>query len=255
MGSHIIVQDPSSISAKYSNSNGLQGTYDKYLEDQIDLQLSPLPEEDIESDAVLLRISDLDSYLARIPEMESDLINLYYRDKMKQEQIARLFNITQAAVSYRLQKGRKRIQFLRTIPRLDKTEFEIDLGPKFSDQDREILWLMYIYTCQSKIAKELKLTQGRVRHRFFRALDQLKGFIVTESREKQNRLMNLKRFNKTQAEIEKAEMELKHSIEKSAYAKYWMVFNAISDKKFNILNEVSLPQFMNRRDARLLTFK
>src|SRR5208337_2153769 len=94
----------------------------------------------------LKKFSLIEKYLPRIPPREADLIRLYCIDKMKQEQIARLFGITQAAVSYRLARGRKRLQFLATIPELDRDELELDLGPKFRDQDREILWRMYVTT-------------------------------------------------------------------------------------------------------------
>jgi DNA-directed RNA polymerase specialized sigma subunit len=171
---------------------------------------------------------------------------------MKQEQIAKLFRITQAAVSYRLHRGIKRIQFLRTIPELEEETFELELGPKFCDQDREILWRMYETTCQSEIAKQMNLTQGRVRHRFFRALERIKQLIADEAREKQVQVQMMRKQGRNAEEIEEAEQELENVVRCSRHGKYWTVFFAISDKHFNILHEVSLPQFRDRGDAAIM---
>lgn len=172
---------------------------------------------------------------------------------MKQEQIANLFGITQAAVSYRLHRGIKRIQFLRTIPELEHDQFELELGPKFCDQDREILWRMNETTCQSEIAKQMNLTQGRVRHRFFRSLQKIKDLIAEEAREKQIHIQVLRKQGRDLNEISSAEQDLEDTINNSKYGKYWTVYFAISDKHFNILHEVSLPQFRDRGDAQIFT--
>jgi DNA-directed RNA polymerase specialized sigma24 family protein len=256
MASHVLVQDPSSISSRFSNESRLGydpdfEPEDLDFEELIKDQLAPSPEEDLSS-AKSIDFSSISRYLCRIPPREADLILLYHHDKMKQEQIAKLFRITQAAVSYRLHRGIRRIQFLRTIPELDREIFELELGPKFSDQDREILWRMYITTCQSEIAKQMKLTQGRVRHRFFRSLQRIKDLIADEAKEAQVRVQMLKRMSKPSEDVVEAEAELEDSIKNSKYGKYYTVFFAISDKHFNILHEVSLPQFRDRGDAQIL---
>lgn len=246
--SHIVISDPNDISSRFSNSDklGYEGE-NLDVESFIERDLAPKPlikDDQLEFDAI-------SRYLVRIPVREADLITLYYRDKMKQEQIAKLFGITQAAVSYRLHKGIKRIQWLRTIPELDKEDFELELGPKFSQQDLEILWRMNEITCQSKIAKEMGLTQGRVRHRFFRALQRIKELIIEEAKEKQaeikHRITRGEEITK-----EEAEKEIDSVIENSKFGKYWTVYYAISDRHFNILHEVTLPQFKDRGDAEII---
>jgi len=254
---------------RFSNRSGFSHGYDN-IEDFIDRQFGPEAEQDLSSlvDAgpSSLDYGLLERYLYRIPIREADLIRLYYKDKMKQEQIAKLFRITQAAVSYRLHRGIKRIQFLRTIPELEKKDFDIELAPKFSEQDREILWRMYETTCQSEIAKQMSLTQGRVRHRFFRALGKIKELIASEINENYIRMMMLQKhgikedFESDPSEIlkealkdlESAETDLSIAVQASKYGKYFTVFYAISDKHFNILHEVSLPQFKDRGDAQIL---
>lgn len=261
--SHVIISDPLNLSSRFSTQDALGYEYDQDPEseiisreyevgDLIELELTPCDAHDGKLD-----FSIIEGYLPRIPRREADLISLYHRDRMKQEQIAKIFGITQAAVSYRLHRGIRRIQFLRTIPRLDKDIFDLELGPKFSGQDLEILWRMYETTCQSEIAKQMRLTQGRVRHRFFRALGRIKELIAEEAREKEVSLrMQCKKKNGNGEAMwwtpEAIETEVNKAIKKSRYAKYWTVYYAISDKHFNILHEVSLPQFQDRGDAQIL---
>jgi DNA-directed RNA polymerase specialized sigma24 family protein len=254
MSSHILIQDPSNLSSRYSTKDrlGYDADTEQDLDELIEAQLAPEPEEELKAESRSLDFAAVAPYLDRIPPREADLIRLYHHDKMKQEQIAKLFRITQAAVSYRLHRGIKRIQFLRTIPELDEELFELELGPKFCDQDREILWRMYETTCQSEIAKQMNLTQGRVRHRFFRALQRIKDLIAEEAREKQVQVQMMRKQGRSQDEVEAAEHELEDAVKNSKYGKYWTVFFAISDKHFNILHEVSLPQFRDRGDAAIV---
>lgn len=195
----------------------------------------------------------LEPYLKRIPGREADLLTMYYKQKMKQEQIAKLFSITQAAVSYRLTRGIKRIQFLRTIPELDFKTFEEELGVNLDEQDREIMWRMYETTCQSEIAKVMGLTQGRVRHRFFRALGKIKEWIAEEIKAKQQALQIKIKHDAPMEEIEEAKREVTEAVKNSKLAKYFTVFHAISDGHFNILHEVSLPQFKDRGYSQIVS--
>ena len=253
--SHIVLSDPSDISARFSNRDrlghdGSEIDFDFLIERDL---APPMQEELITDEKPRLDFSSVACYLERIPAREADLIELYHKNNMKQEQIAKLFSITQAAVSYRLARGIKRIQFLRTIdPPLDPDQFEYDLAPRFDPQDREIMWRMYITTCQSAIAKQMNLTQGRVRHRFFRSLDRIKELIAGEAREAevQYRMGAQRNGGPDDRERERVVLD---AIQASKYAHYWRVFFAISDKHFNILHEVSLPQFQNRGDAQILT--
>lgn len=151
--------------------------------------------------------------LPRIPVREADLLEMYFIHKKRQADIAIIFGVTQAAISYRLERGIQRIKFLLSIPRLTEQEIRDTLPLAFKDEiDIDILVGMWQTTCQSEVAIKLGLTQGRVRHRFFRAVRTLR---------------------------EKA----KEDARLEPYAK---VFDAISSKKFNILREVKLPQWAGR---------
>lgn len=150
--------------------------------------------------------------LNRIPQREADLIYLYYIQKKRQADIAEIFGVTQAAISYRLDRGLQRIKFLLSIPQVTEDELRTDLIDIFMPIDVDILVGMWDTTCQSEVASSLGLTQGRVRHRFFKSVTLLK---------------------------EAAEKDPK-------YDPYHRIFSAISSKKFNILREVKLPQWANR---------
>ena len=54
----------------------------------------------------------IEPLLDRIPEREADLIWLYFIQKKRQADIAEIFGVTQAAISYRLVRGIQRIKFL-----------------------------------------------------------------------------------------------------------------------------------------------
>lgn len=252
--SHILISDPQGLSSRFDSRYrlGADGESEIGIDELIDQKLAPAQEENLIVDGAMPSFSAVEHHLDRIPEREADLIAMYYQSRMKQEQIAKVFGITQAAVSYRLHRGIRRIQFLRTIPELDKEDFELELGPKFLDQDREILWLMYETTCQSEIAKRLSLTQGRVRHRFFRSLSRIKELITEEAREVEAKVRSDQRKGLRNGGDAAVLFAIEESMQNSRYAKYWTVFYAISDKHFNILHEVSLPQFQDRGIAQIL---
>jgi len=155
------------------------------------------------------RISPL---LDRIPQREADLIYLYFIKRKRQADIAAIFEVTQAAISYRLDRGLKRIKFLLSIPQITAEEIREDLVDVFAPIDVDILVGMWETTCQSEVALRLNLTQGRVRHRFFRAVKTLETIAGTDDK----------------------------------YQPYQKVFTAIASKKFNILREVKLPQWQGR---------
>ncbi len=150
--------------------------------------------------------------LNRIPQREADLIYLYYIQKKRQADIAEIFGVTQAAISYRLDRGLQRIKFLLSIPQATEDELCEDLAECFEAIDVNILVGMWQTTCQSEVANRLGLTQGRVRHRFFKSVETLK----------------------------------KRAEEDARFEPYHRIFSAISSKKFNILREVKLPQWANR---------
>jgi len=200
---YVIPVDPAELANRFAAPDAL-------------LDEEPLPEPlDPELDA-LFSSDDYESrvmpLLDRIPDREADLIYLYYVKHKRQADIAMIFDVTQAAISYRLDRGIQRIKFLLSIPTVTEEDMREDLTEIFDQIDIDILVGMWQTTCQSEVATKLKLTQGRVRHRFFKAVEVLK---------------------------EAAEGDEK-------YRPYQKIFTSISSKNFNILRAVSLPQWANR---------
>ena len=168
--------------------------------------------------ATLFSDGDYESRIAplldRIPKREADLIYLYYIKRKRQADIAAIFEVTQAAISYRLDRGLKRIKFLLSIPHVLEEDMRADLSESFSPIDVDILVGMWETTCQSEVALRLGLTQGRVRHRFFKAVERLQKLVADGDH--------------------------------GSLVPYALIFAAISSKKFNILREVRLPQWAGR---------
>jgi len=222
---YIVPIDPSNFS--HFQSYDPRDTYDSVDEDisdeeALELALSEMFDQEEKAE----RIREL---LDRIPPREADIIELYFDKKKRQADIAAIFNITQAAVSYRLGRGILRIQFLLDLPDITRDQMIEGLSkifpispvlPDLLEEDPEaylhidtrILISMWETTCQSEVAKTLDLTQGRVRHRFFKAVD-----LLRESAE-----------------------------EDESLEPYSEIFTKISSKKFNILREVKLPQWADR---------
>lgn len=244
---YVIPIDPSEIATRFSYS-------DPRLDADDDLESDDASNVSNEAFAEYLPDGDYESrivpLLDRIPTREADLIFLYFIEKKRQADIATIFGVTQAAISYRLDRGIQRLKFLLNIPQVTEEELRSDLpgafpaktpcpgcnksvrevgSPKASSLhpkgscpvchgsdsiliDVEILIGMWATTCQSEVASKLGLTQGRVRHRFFKAVKTLQDIAQLDSR----------------------------------YAPYEKIFSAVASKKFNILREVKLPQWADR---------
>jgi DNA-directed RNA polymerase specialized sigma24 family protein len=165
----------------------------------------------------------IEMWLRKIPKEEAEAIYLWVFREKRQTEIARMFGVTQAAISYRIKKGRRRLQFLLSIPDIDASEIESEL-PKFTrngkqvfdDLDVAILVKLLETTCQSDVSRSLGVSQGKVRARFFKIVETLRGLKDTGSA----------------AQLEKAE-------------KFYEVFHSLVNN-FNIFRRVHLPQWDSR---------
>jgi len=128
------------------------------------------------SDESKVEMAQVDAVLDQIPPREADFVELYFFQRIRQTVIAELFGITQPTVHYRLQRAAERIRYLIDMPKVDPESMERDLRGVLSDEkDVRIMLGMVRTTCQSDVAQELGVTQGFVRHRFFRTIDRLRG--------------------------------------------------------------------------------
>jgi DNA-directed RNA polymerase specialized sigma24 family protein len=227
---YVFPVDPSDL-ARFSYEDPRFDEEDEDLDEELEGEqslASYIPDGDYES-----RIAPL---LDRIPDREADLIFLYFIEKKRQADIATIFGVTQAAISYRLDRGIQRLKFLLSIPQMTEEELRADLPEIFPTRldcpncehaagnclicmgskqilvDVEILVGMWMTTCQSEVASKLGLTQGRVRHRFFKAVQTLEDMAKIQEK----------------------------------YLPYQQIFSAVASKRFNILREVRLPQWADR---------
>ena len=140
---------------------------------------------------VSISFEELKPFLNRLPPREYDLVELYYVEQKNQKDIARMFGVTQGAVSSRLSRAKKRLIFLRDLPKISNDEIDERLGLLFDEIELEIIKFMVQTTCQSKTAQLInakfniqddkkKMTQVKVRHRFEKCLMRLREEMKTE---------------------------------------------------------------------------
>jgi len=128
-------------------------------------------------------LDDFEPFIQKLPKREIDLIDMYYKRQKKQKEIAEFFNVTQGAISHRLSRARKRLAFLRDMPKVSG-DLRANLSQHFTDFECDIIVLMIETTCQSRTAELLndkydltyrdKMTQVKVRHKFDRSIDKMK---------------------------------------------------------------------------------
>lgn len=128
-------------------------------------------------------LEDFKSFVEKLPQREIDLIEMYYKRRKKQKEIAHFFGVTQGAISHRLSRARKRLAFLRDMPKLSQDMRDL-LKTYFDIFDIDVMIYMIETTCQSKTAEILneayslkgkdRMTQVKVRHKFDRSIEKLK---------------------------------------------------------------------------------
>lgn len=102
--------------------------------------------------------------LDQLPAREADMFQLYFIDQMRQRDIAYIFEVTQAAVSYRLTRAVQRLKFLIEVPKIDNQEVERLLHlAGFDRTDIEILILYRKLTSQTAVAEIVGVHQTGVR--------------------------------------------------------------------------------------------
>lgn len=157
--SHIVL-DPSDMERIFSNEDGLSAY--------------PSTTETL-SEESMMELAQVREVLDQIPPREADFVELYFFQRLRQTSIAEMFNISQPTVCYRLQRAASRLRYLIDMPTHDLWLMEQDLRGVLTDpKDIQIMLGMVETTCQSEVAKRMGVTQGFVRHRFFRTIDRLK---------------------------------------------------------------------------------
>jgi len=128
------------------------------------------------------KFEDFKPYISKLPQREIDLIEMYFRKEKKQKEIADFFGVTQGAISHRIKRAKKRLLFLRDMPKISEDIKEV-LIAHFNPFEIDLILLMVETTCQSRTAEILntryklkdkeQMTQVKVRHKFDRYLKKL----------------------------------------------------------------------------------
>jgi len=151
------------IDARFSNDNAIK--YNDFFDESISFE-------------------EIKPFLDRLPLREYDLIELYYVERKNQKDIAKMFGVTQGAISSRLSRAKKRLIFLRDLPKITEEDIQKRLCKIFGETELEIIKYMIKTTCQSETAQLInekykitddkkRLTQVKVRHRFEKCLMKL----------------------------------------------------------------------------------
>ncbi len=131
---------------------------------------SPNPAEDD-----LPLIDNIHALMALLPPVEADFLDMYYFKHCRQTDIAKIFSVSQPTVCYRLRRAVVRIKFLRKYLTIDAEQMQQTLMEFFGDEvNVRILMTMYQSTCQVETSRRLRMSQGKVRHRFLRSLERLR---------------------------------------------------------------------------------
>jgi len=137
---------------------------------------------------------DIEPFLHKLPAREIDLVTLYRKYGKNQKDIAKMFSVTQGAISSRLRRVADRLQFLRDLPNISDHEIDECLSNVFKDEiELAIIKLMKETTCQSRTAEIIneryklvdnksRMTQVKVRHRFEKCLIVLKALKEEDSK-------------------------------------------------------------------------
>jgi predicted transcriptional regulator len=131
-----------------------------------------------------ISFEEIEPFLNKLPPREIDLLTLYRKYGKNQKDIARMFSVTQGAVSSRLKRALDRLRFLRDLPKITDEEIDVVLGNIFDTTELEIIKCMKETTCQSKTAELInekfkltdekkRMTQVKVRHRFEKCIAKL----------------------------------------------------------------------------------
>lgn len=116
-------------------------------------------------------------YLSLLPLIDRDLAKYYYIDGLAQEQIKKMFNLSQSAVSRRLKYVLNRINFLLRAPSLNPIQVREDLEFLFDEELFEFAYFYYFELAQNRVKFFVKASQSGVANKFKDILKYLEDII------------------------------------------------------------------------------
>jgi len=156
---------------------GKIGTFGKSLERMKVRRICPKPES-----GPVLSIYDLPillKYMYLLEDEDRDLMLLIFISGKRQEDIGRIFGITQEAVSYQVTKLKRRVRYIRAMQSVQNVLdrfFEYlmtEHGTELGSEVLETALLVFYTTSQTVSASMLGTSQAVVRHRFIRFVEYL----------------------------------------------------------------------------------
>lgn len=183
--------------------------------------------------------SEMEPFIHRLPPREQDYVMLYYQQGIRQEQIASLFGVTQAGVSYRLGKAKKRLQFLQVCPQLTRDQFDLALVWE-TEVNLEIAWRCYETTCQSLVALQLGMSQGQVRARYWAVVARIRRRMAEAAHEAAYVARRMKDMSRSSEEVRRAEEQAEAAATDSPLRVFLKAL-LLTASHWNILNEVRFP--------------
>jgi DNA-directed RNA polymerase specialized sigma24 family protein len=110
-------------------------------------------------------------HMGRINEMEADMLELHLVKGVPQSTIGKIFGYTQPNIHYRIMRALDRLRVILKIQIFSEEELEEKLRGFFTNEkDILVMKLVYLYSSQSLVAREIGESQGKVRYRFLRCL-------------------------------------------------------------------------------------
>lgn len=112
-------------------------------------------------------------YFMMLPQIDYTIARLYYIERLSQDQISNLLNITQAAVSRRLKFILVRVKFLLKMPYLDPIQIRKDFEELFPEELFEFAYFFYWENAQNRVKYFIKTSQSGAANKFARVMDYL----------------------------------------------------------------------------------
>jgi len=108
--------------------------------------------------------------MEKISPLEADIIELHLKG-ISQSLLGKIFGFTQPNIHYRLNRATERLRMLVQIEDFGEEELVERLGTVFrNEKDLKVMVYIYLWSSQSKVAKLIGESQGKVRYRFMKGL-------------------------------------------------------------------------------------
>ena len=117
------------------------------------------------------------SFLKHLSKVDQEIARFYYIDRLSQSQIADLFGICQAAVSYRLKYIMNRIKFVIKMPTMNPIQVRKDFTKLFNSDLYEYAYLFYFVYSQNRVKNFIQTSQSGASNKHNQIINYLESII------------------------------------------------------------------------------